>query len=375
MLPNPLQIDLLKAAAFAITSSLGRKHCDTAAQLVVRLLLPFAKPKGDPSIVATLGSTLEHHTPGSDVEASNLIALCKRLVEKKSILVLEGCVSLALSRHRKYMKEERPGGAVHWLLVGMELEALLYAVEKDGDIHNWEKVAATSVCYRHLVGWCNRISGALLCAVMELKEGLGLVIDTAKAMLASVDEGPMEGYATKLPEVKTLELVLGIYDGMADSKDWSKAATSIKLLLQETANDYDNGVVASVAPRNMHWELLQLGHRIVDEDEKRQATVRPGDYSPSFDVKGVQVLLEQLTVIPLCHEIERTTPPSEELIKKMQLSLGKALMRAFVAENARRKGKHFDEPDDAQISQIRSVDLHKHSLRTQERVVQAMLDI
>lgn len=308
------------------------------------------------------------------MEAENLISLCRRLVEKKSILVLEGCVSLALSRYRKYIKEDRPGGAVHWLLVGMELEAIVYAAEKDGEIHNWDKMTASSICYRHLYGWFIRVAGDLLVAIMDEKEGLGLIRSTAKAMLESAKEGPMEGYVLKLFQVRTLEYVLGIYEGLSNSKNWSEAARNIKLCLQEEPNELENGVVLSVAHRSMHLSLLRLGHRIVDEDEKRQATARAGEHLSSFDVKGIQVLMEQLAEIPLCLQIEGSPPIPEEEMKEMRLSLAKGLARAFVAENALRKDPIEEEPDDVIISRIRSVDLHKHSLRTQERVVQMMLE-
>ena len=114
---EPLQTDLLEAAAFAINSSLANKCSDVGVRLVVRLLLPFAQPKADPRIVATLAHAVEHHTPKSDVEVRNLLSLCRELVERKSVRVLDGCVSLVLSRYRNYMEQRRPGGALHWLLV------------------------------------------------------------------------------------------------------------------------------------------------------------------------------------------------------------------------------------------------------------------
>jgi hypothetical protein len=80
-IPQELQLDLLKSAALAISSSLAGANNDIGARLVVRLLLPYAKPKGDISIVATIAETLDRHSPGSDVAARNLIDLCRKLID------------------------------------------------------------------------------------------------------------------------------------------------------------------------------------------------------------------------------------------------------------------------------------------------------
>lgn len=364
------RIDFLEAGAFAITSSLANKSRDVGAKLAVRLLLPFAKPGSDYiRIVATLAETLERHAPGSDSEARNLLDLCRPLVERKSVRVLDGCVSLVLSRYRHYLEEQRPGGALHWLLVGIELESLV-CLEEDGDLKNWQQIEAVSVCYRHLVTWCSSVAGSLLHGMREEREGLGLTYQTAKAMVESVREGPLEYYTSKLPEVKVLALILEIYDCMADGADWTIAARNITWCLQEEANENDDGVVASLSPRSMHWDLLQLGCRILEADEK--------SYKPksSFDVKGVQVLMEQLTIITASRELEGSKAKiSVEQTEKMKLALGRGLMRAFVSENARRKPDRSREVDDMFVSQIRAIDLHKHSRSTQEQVVRRMLDI
>jgi hypothetical protein len=296
------------------------------------------------------------------VEVRNLLSLCRELVERKSVRVLDGCVSLVLSRYRNYMEQRRPGGALHWLLVGIEMESLV-CLGPDGNLDNWQNIEAVSVCYRHLVTWCTSVAGSLLRGMLEEREGLGLVYATAKAMVDAVKEGPLEAYAAQLPEVRTLELVLAMYDGMADGKDWSMVARNITICLQEEANMNDGGVVASLAPRSMHWDLLQLGYKILETG------------CPSFDVKGVQVLLEQLTVITTSREVEGLKPLPPSQIDKMKLALGKGLMRAFVSENAKRKPDGSAGVDDTDVSKIKAMDLHKYSRDKQERVVSLMLDI
>lgn len=378
-----LQIDLLQTAATAILSSLstgginnlGEDRSEVGIRLVVRLLLPFAKPSGDPRVIATLAESLERHTPKSNVETRNLLSMVKPLVERKSVRVLDGCVSLCLARQRHIAAQHRPGGAVHWLLVGLELESLLFADEESGEVEDWQKVQAYSVCYRHLVTMCTSTAGALLHAVLKSQEGLGQFHKTAKAILESVADGPLTQYASKLSEVKTLGFVLDIYYGMdSNPADWESVARNITMLLQQQVDHDDNGVVSTIAPRSMHWDLLQLGYYILDGEEQSQGLERVGHFKPSFDVKGVQVLLEQLTIIAASREVEGLEALPAEQVASMRLSLGKGLMRAFVAENAKRKPKSSRAVDEKTISKIRAIDLGKHNLDTQERVVARMLD-
>ena len=374
-LPVHLQTELLKTAAFSLSSSLASTSSEAGTRLAVRLLLPFAKPSADPSIVATLGETLSRHTPSSDLEARNLIELCRHLVEKESTRVLDGCVSLVLSRYRSYLAENRPGGALHWLLVGIELETI-QCLDENEELQNWQSIEATSVCYRHLVTWCGGVASSLLRDMMDEKEGLGFLYATAIDMVKAAKEGPLEDYATQLPQVQTLELVLGIYDGLTDEDDWTPVARKITQCLQEVPRDSDNGVVSSLAPRSMHWDLLQLGQRVLERDEYMEKSSKLGKFSSSFDVKGIQVLLEQLTKISLGRELEGEKPLPVDVVQKMKLSLGHGLKRAFVAENALRKPDRSRDVDAVFISQLKSVDLNKAtSLGQQESVVKRMLDI
>jgi hypothetical protein len=256
------------------------------------------------------------------------------------------------------------------LLVGIELESLVCLKNENGELENRQQIEAVSVSYRYLITWCSSVAGALLRGILEEKEDLGLTYPTAKAMVESVKEGPLESYASKLPEVRVLALVLEIFDSMADNTDWTIVARGIATCLQEEANENDGGVVASLAPRSMHWDLLRLGCRILEADEKHFKQVS------SFDVKGVQVLMEQFSIISTSRELEGAKSKlSLEESNEMKLLFGRGLMRAFVAENARRKTQHSREVDDMFVSKIKAMDLHKHSQSTQERVVQKMLDI
>jgi len=372
-LPKQFQTDFLNAAAFALSSSLANTSQDLATRLVVQLLVPFCTPSADPCVVATLGLTLEHYTPSSDVEARNLLEICRPLVEQESIRTLDGCVSMVLSRYRSYLRENRPSGALHWLLLGIEMESLL-CLGEDGTLDHWQTIEAKSVCYRHLITWCGSVASNLLQHTLDQKEGLGMLYHSAKDMIKAAKEGPLETYVVQLPEVQTLELVAGMFDGLTD-QDYTLVARNITLSLQEEARAFDNGVVSALAPRSMHWNLLQLGQRVLERDEREEVQSQLGDFTPSFNVKGIQVLLEHLIKIELGRELEGLKPLPSDVLQRMKLSLGVGLKRAFVAENALRKPDRSDDIDAIMISKIKSVDLNKYSLATQEKVVLRMLDI
>jgi len=193
-------------------------------------------------------------------------------------------------------------------------------------------------------------------------------------MIKAAKEGPLETYVVQLPEVQTLELVAGMFDGLTD-QDYTLVARNITLSLQEEARAFDNGVVSALAPRSMHWNLLQLGQRVLERDEREEVQSQLGDFTPSFNVKGIQVLLEHLIKIELGRELEGLKPLPSDVLQRMKLSLGVGLKRAFVAENALRKPDRSDDIDAIMISKIKSVDLNKYSLATQEKVVLRMLDI
>ena len=99
-----MKSELLLNASFALRSSLATEgQFDLGTRLSVRLLVPYIKSGDDVEIAAALANTLEHHSPGSDAEANTVLALCQKLVERKNVRVLDGCVSLIIARHRYFL--------------------------------------------------------------------------------------------------------------------------------------------------------------------------------------------------------------------------------------------------------------------------------
>ncbi len=364
-----IQTELLLSAAFSIRSSFATEgQADIGTRLVVRFFLPHIKLDSDIRITANMVDALEHHSPATDAEANSLLDLCRKLVERKNIRVLDGCVSIALARHRHYLMDKRPGGAVHWLLVGMDFEALcLYGTKRTG---NWQKTLATSVCYRVLVTYCMETSEALLKGILGEEEGVSLLFARGKEMIAACEESDIAGY---IAAVKVLQHIVSMAEAIADRKDDALVASSIISCLEERPNDEDDGVVFCLARSSMHWNLLRLAKVIVDRNTEREKIEEMHLYMASFDVRGMQVLLEKLTIIIATFEMEGQTAVSPEDVQQLRLAFAEGLMRAFVAENATKKSAYKKSPR-VSVAGICASGLAKVSREKQELVVQNMLD-
>jgi hypothetical protein len=367
---DSLQTELLLNASFAIRSSLAAEGlCDLGTRLSVRLLLPYVQLGGDEQITATVGETLEHHTPQSDAEARTLLSLCRGLVERKNVRVLDGCVSITLSRYRHYMEDQRPGGAVHWLLTGMELESLVLCDNSDSGL--WQRELESGVCYRILVTSCMETTRSLLIGLLGEEEGVSLVYARAQEMVSAHKESKIASF---VPAVKVLSHVVAMAEAIVERKDQSLVASNIVACLEEKANDEDDAVVSSLARSSLHWDLLRLAHLTLDRHMERDGLDNKQVCSASFDVRGMQVLLERFTVIAASRDVERLKPLSAEETSKMRLALGNGLMRAFVAENAKKKRVMPTKAGAASVAGICAADLGKYSRDKQEKVVELMLD-
>ncbi|CAJ1954443.1 unnamed protein product [Cylindrotheca closterium] len=378
-----LKTELLLNAAFAIHSSLATEgHSDVATRLTARFLVPHIKVRGDIRIAATLVETLEHHYPKSDAEANALLALCRSLVERKNVRVLDGCVSICLARYRYYLKDQRPGGAFHWLLVGMEFESLILSTRNDSSKMmidssenaidtNWQRAQETGVCHRLLVNYCLETTRGLLKEMLgEGEEGFAILHGRAKEMIATAVEET--DFSTFIRSARALENMLLIANAIAEDKGDRIVADNIVALLEERADEEENGVVSSLARFSMHWDILKLAKGVLRRDADLQSGVgNQKGFKSSFDVNGMKVLLERFTVISAAKDMEKAPLVPEET-KGMRLALGEGLMRALVVENATKR-IHM-EASKTSISGIYSSDLGKHSREKQELVVARMLD-
>lgn len=389
LLKNPsetydLDTELLTRASSAIQSSLASEgYHDLGTRLAVRLLLPHIEIDSDLRITATLAELLEHHSPKSDSEANGILSLCRKLIERKNVRILDGCSSICLARHLHYNRERVPGGAVHWLLTGMDLESLVLCdgIKRSGD---WQRALASGVCYRRLLGYFTETSRSLLKMILGEEKGASLFYARAKEMVAATrDESSNHNSLTSfIPAVKLLENITIIAGAIVERKDNSIVANSIVALLEERSNDEDDGAVSSLA-RSLNWDLLRLGIAILDMDAKRVELQEVGNKnnestSSSFDMRGMGVLLSVFTVETKAQELKEhlevdTSNFKQGELERSRLILGEGLKRAFVAENSMKKAPK-SRRSKASGTNIYAANFYKHSREEQERAIQMMLE-
>jgi len=377
--------EMLIGASSAIRSSLATEgYYDLGTRLAVRLLLPHIEIDSDLRITATLVDTLEHHSPKTDSEANLLLSLCRNLVERKNIRVLDGCASICLARHLFYIDKATPGGAVHWLLMGVDFESLVLCdgPKRSGD---WQRALASGVCYRKLVAYFTETSRSLLKMLLGEEKGASLFYARAQEMIAATkeeSESNITNLASFVPAVKVLENVLVIAGAIVERKDDSIVASSIVSCLEERPNDDDDGVVSSLA-RNLSWDLFRLAVLVLEKDAKRVEMQEGRDAInersiSSFDVRGMGVLLSVFTIETKARELrtqdEALTEVEREDLQRTRQALAQGLKRAFVAENAMKKASVRRRSRGSSERVIYPANFSKHSREKQEQAVQRMLE-
>ena len=333
-----LETDLLLSAADAIVSSHAPGRADIGIRLAISLLLPHATPKGDHRIEASLAEILSHHKPETDTETTQLLDLVRPLVVKKSVRVMDGCTNLVLSRYQHYA--DNAVGAVYWLLRGLELEREAYGFE-------------VGSCNRLLLTSCITTAQALLMGLVGEHENVGTTFAHAKDLATSIREDDLDTSAIR--EVSVLLHVVDLAIAIVQTQGDSIVASHIFSCLIEGIRS--DGVVYTLAHPSMHWAFLQLAYVILNNDNT----------SAPFDVSGMECLLMRLT------EIVMATDKEHDDIPKMRLAFAQGLMRAHIAENAKRK--IITSPPSSRIQGALSTKLTSFSQADQERIVTKMLDM
>lgn len=344
---------------------------DVGARVTVELLLPYIKVGSSLTFTAMLVDTLEHHFPGSDPEATKLLSLCEKLVERKNVRILDGCDSICLARYLHYKKSNEMGNAITWLIKGAELEALLYCGPNRTGA--WQTSLSTGVCFRRLVA---EFSGTSLTMLRYLVGGEddGSATDTyqkAKKMIESQQESSITPY---LAEVKVLGHVAAMAKAISEKltvKMWTThVASNIVACLEEKCDDEDSGTVSSLAPPCMQWDLLRLATLMLERDAAK------GDMeaTASFDVAGMGTLMSCFTMnvegMKMTNQLDAV---SSENLYKMRLALGEGLKRSFIAENAE---KALPEMQTSKLSAdgVYAAQFGNCSPEVQELAVKNMLD-
>ena len=294
------------------------------------------------------------------MSTNNLIALCRPLINRQSVEVLDGCCALVLARHSYYMELEQYGDAVHWLRRGIDLEAVLLPVLEQG------------ACHRTLVSHCWNVSRELALGLLEADEEAA---QRAEQVALSTIEGLQGDTPADVSQISAVQVLKALTACCQINFHSKELGDRIAACLRQQPPDNPEGTVRRcLAPVSLHWLLLQIAEKIIRMDEN---SVSQDPSTCAFDSAGVTLLMERLLQFRVLHKDNTSSVVglSDNKVLAMQATFAKALARAFIAKNARLKDLRAARGRMGAIpSRINSASLKHLSIQEQEHVVQKMLE-
>jgi hypothetical protein len=339
-----LQTELLLAASDAILSSHAGSRRGIGMRLTALLLVPHCSSKRDIRITATLARALESFSPATDGEAKVVLDVVRPLVEvKKSLRILDGCISMIVSRFCHYEKCSSGKEAMEWLLLGKELEETLLEAKEVGDCYRLISKSSCEMSYKLL---------QLLLSRPHANANPAMAVDMVQAL-------------TKVQDMENVRLLMSLTIMIESLKlDRDVRSRAVAREIAKCLELHPGGYC--LAPPSMQLGLLLLALGILEQDDERFQAGNAAGFESSFEVQGIKALMERFAHITVMTE---ETMKQEEALK---LALAKGLMHALVTENGRRKvpKTNVAPHEDLFISQIDS-----YSLADQERLAQRLLGL
>lgn len=387
-----LQKEFLCEAAMAIVSSLADKgSADTATGLALQLLIPHLEENNNNNDISMcIVHILERYFPRSDAEARkiiSLISLAIRVQQDNStpkqqnsyncyLPIIEAAEAVFLCRYRHYVKQGLLGVSIPWLADGIQFRILTGA-------------SAESSCYRTLCALCNSYTTNLLQMMVGGKqdEARATMFHETETIVMAIRENnsfaPNAHGAFALAHVKEVQVLLQVErltETFLIAKDYVSAARLVIACMEEVKNK-TTGSVERLLPLSLHWPLLMIAKAILVDEEKQQLANTLGTFLvvSSFNQKDVSCLMESLLqVLKLSTSANTTWGMSlddNKVLLELQKLLARALARACVVENAKKKRQPHARTIDETIASIRSVDLDQYQPNVQQAVVLNMLEL
>lgn len=311
-------------------------------KLATKLLQPYITPE-NMQITAHVSSLLNSHWPKTDAEVRGLLDVCMDAVERGSSRMLDACESLCFSRSLFHKRNGTLDLSVYWLLRGIECAMSLGANERKEGVRTG---ITCSMCYRHLTKLCVNLSTVLLTsfsrntATPEIQLQIMKQFETIHVVIVEDERSDL---LLADPSVCLFSSVSIIGQNILDQNE-KEVANAIVHCLEER-KDVDGSLI-SLSPRGFHGLFLSLAYDILNDDESCGKTT-------SFDVYGMQVLFSCLN--SYCNGVKFGTAACYALrdditLEMMRIALGKGLMRAFVAQNARLGQQESDESKTDEIA-------------------------
>mmetsp|Transcript_4616 Transcript_4616/g.7689 ORF Transcript_4616/g.7689 Transcript_4616/m.7689 type:complete len:784 (+) Transcript_4616:80-2431(+) len=367
-----LQTQLLCSAADALLSSHAATNPDVGMRLAALLLVPHCSASTGHGlrITATLANAMEHHAPQQDAAAHALLELVRPLVEtKKSRRILDGCVSVVVARYRHYYQPCAAGDykkAMEWLVTGKAFEeSLLSSLQ---DTNSASSSSGGGTCR----GLMEQSSLEMSFGLLKLLVGADYATDSntmaAQEMVIAL-RGQEQVDAVRLLTLVTAMAVATL--GQQQDRTMVVAHSIAQCLASGTTSKNNSKGHHPLAPPSMHWDLLMLAKTILHEDEQRYESGPAANFESSFTAHDMHILMERQLHLDL------VAVRSCEKDNGLNVVLAKGLMRAFLTENAQRKGasQHTTATSSSTSNNtLCSARIESYSPADQEMLVQSMLD-
>ena len=339
-----IETELFLSASSAILSSFAMQNFkEIGVRLSTRLLHPLVIPENT-RVTATVAEMLCRHWSKSDADTHFLLESCKDSVSRGSRRMLDACDSLGFSRSMHYVKTGNVEKSIYFLLRGIEYSAMFGSELNDTSMTDATRTAFShTTCFRRLTSTCSTSAEFVLDQIFQCFSAQAEDIDVAtlsKPLQAGriiVDTIAADdvGHLLKAdPSISLLKHVIDIGLNLIIGETPDAAKSIINCLQDQVERD---GSIIVLAHSGLYGYLLSCAYDILIAEETTGDLVFA---KSSFDLKGMQVLFSRYTQYSTKEKVNIHQDASSNLrpditTYKMKEALGKGLMRAFIAENAK----------------------------------------
>jgi hypothetical protein len=335
-----IETELFLSASAAILSSFSmQNHNEVGVRLSTRLLHPHVVPENI-RVTATVAEMLCRHWPKSDAETMSLLESCRDSVSRGSRRILDACDYLGFSRSSYYEKLGDVEKSTTFLLRGIEYCSLFGSETNDGVSAN---AITGSMCFHRLISVCTTSTEFVLDQIFQCLSASGEIdvsvltkpLQEGRIISDTIanDEGVLH-LVERDPSVALLKHVIDLGLNLM-LKETPNAANAVIACLQDR-RDVDGSMI-TLAHSGLYGYLLSCAYDILTIEGTSESLAFA---KSSFDTKGMQVLLCRYT--QYCtkekvqiHKGHTSSLRSDITPDKMREALGKGLMRAFIAQNAK----------------------------------------
>lgn len=256
--------------------------------------------------------------------------------------MLDACDSLSFSRSSHYEKIGDVEKSIYFLLRGIEYSSLLGS-ETRSDMVRTTSSFSGSMCFRRLIYICATSTEFVLDQIFQcFSSPVGSVdvavlskpLQAGRIIADTIVEDEVAHLVENDPSVLLLRNVINTGLNLVLEETGDAAKGIIACL--EGRKDVDGSIIVLAHP-GLYGYLLSCAYDILTAEE---TSGNLSSAKSSFDLKGIEVLFSRYTQYCTREKVDIHQDSASSLRcditpEKMREALGKGLMRAFVAANAK----------------------------------------